>query len=214
MSISVSASSPEAALNIHQHLIVPQRPSSNWTCLEHSVVQPFFLHTLGMPFPACWWLFYLLIGDFTAFETPQAGEGGLDCILCPWRAGCWQLGPKHHGEGFWGMHLLQEVLYPSKTSAFKRRRLHIFRKEIALCREAQKMFRKLVTVGDPNFSTGSCRRWQRLGIIPIKRTNRWWGTECRSMRSGKQVLAGRSCGWGGWLSWVWRIVPSSALEQM
>lgn len=141
---------------------------------------------------------YLLAGDFTASETPQAEEGGLDCILCPWRAECWQLGPEHHGEGFWGMHLFQEVLHPSKTSAFKIR-LHMFRKEIALCREAQKMFRKLVTVGDPNFSTVSCRRWQLVGTIPIKRTNRWWGPECENTRSGKQGSSWLVL-WSGWLA--------------
>lgn len=59
------------------------------------------------------------------------------------------IGATHHG--FWGMHSLQEVFRPSRTPAFKSGSLHVFREDIASCKEAQKCAGILSEQGSQTF---------------------------------------------------------------
>lgn len=112
-------------------------------CLEHNVVQPLFLPTLDMPFSACWWLFWLAAHWRLYCFRDTTGRGGRPGLYSPSLEGrVLTIGATTSWEGFWGVHLLQEVLHPSRTSAFRRGSLQMLRKEIVSFKEAQKNVRE------------------------------------------------------------------------
>lgn len=80
--------SPRSCPNTHQHLIVPFGPSAKraWNTMRRSrsSFSPLTCPSLN----AGGYFGWLLAGAFNALETPQAGEGGLVCVLLPWREEC------------------------------------------------------------------------------------------------------------------------------
>lgn len=56
---------------------------------------------LDVPFPACWWLFWLSAQGTLHCNRETTGKGGMPgYILYPWNTECWHMGPQHQGEGF------------------------------------------------------------------------------------------------------------------